>query len=77
MQISPRGSGELKTSKSDFPYWESGWKEQIKKGIHNYVNVMGVALTQHEMLEKIAGSHVQPVCPGNIQSQVSQVCLGL
>lgn len=38
VQISPRGSLELKSSKSDFPYWESGWKLQIKKGIHNYVN---------------------------------------
>lgn len=23
MQISPKGFGELKTSKSDFPYWEN------------------------------------------------------
>lgn len=47
MQISPGVSGELKTSQSDFPYWENGQKVRKKKeGIHNYVN-------KHGMLGKI------------------------
>lgn len=31
MQISPGVSGEIKTSKSDFPYWENGQKVKKKK----------------------------------------------
>lgn len=48
------GSGELKTSKSDFSYWEKG-VESTNKEIPSYVN-------KHEMLGKI----VVETCPANI-----------